>query len=285
MPRDTQIIPQYSFPHEEVIINDNSAKDLDDNNVSVVSYPYICVFASPKGIDGKLVSVSSLKNYRAMFGNTNFKKYGQPHLMPEAILSQPNTTVWAMRVMPEDALYANSVLSMWYKADPDKKVFRIKFTTKSIGLDSNPDIDEEEMKKILSDRDLIIDFANNTDGVAVDGVYVDEEGYTQVPLAVFTAIGRGRYGQNIRWRVTPAADYEKETGIKVYNFEILDVENGAMVLDSHISSIVSSAKVKETTLSMTKFRILILRNLVRISISLKIMSLKLMKHMLISVQK
>ena len=242
MPRTTQIVPQYTFPHEEVYINDNSAKDLVEDNTGVVTYPYICVFAGPKGIDGKLVNVTSRDAYRRMFGNTNFKKYGQPHLMPEAILSQQNTTVWAMRVMPDDALYANSVLSLWYKEDEEKKAFRIKFTTKSIGLDFGNSKSEEDMKEILADRDSIIAIANTTDGAEVGGKYVDSEGYTQVPLAVFTAIGRGAYGQNLRWRITTNTDYEKEYGIKVYTFQVIDVENGATVLNNHIAAITSSTK-------------------------------------------
>ena len=103
MPRTQQIVPQNSYPHEEVYINDNSAHSLDELASNTVVYPYICVFAGPKGIDNKLIYIDSLSTYHAMFGQTNFKKYGQPHLMPEAILSQENTTVWAMRVMPDDA--------------------------------------------------------------------------------------------------------------------------------------------------------------------------------------
>lgn len=246
MPRSTQIIPKYSFPHEEVYITDNSAQTLDDLSNSSVIYPYICVFAGPKGIDNKLVKITSLTNYRKMFGSTNFKKYGQPHLMPEAILENNNTEVWAMRVMPDDALYANSVLSLWYKEDTDKKVFRIKFTVKSIGLDYDSKLGEEGMKQILNDRDSIISIANRFDGTAVGGVYVDSEGYTQVPLAVFTSTGRGVYGQDLRWRITSNTEYEKEYGVKCYTFEAIDVENGATVVSRQIATICSTPNLEET---------------------------------------
>ena len=246
MPRDTQIIPQYSFPHEEVFINDNSAQALDDLSSSAVVYPYICVFAGPKGIDNKLVNINSLRAYRSMFGTTNYAKYGQPHLMPEAILSQQNTSVWAMRVMPDDALYANSILSLWYKADPDNKAFRIKFTVKHMGLDYDKELGEEGMKEVLASRDAIIELADRLDGAPVEGVYVDDEGYTQVPLAVFTAIGRGVYGQNLRWRITANTDYEKEYGVKCFTFETIDVENGAVVTATQVATIVSTSKLSET---------------------------------------
>lgn len=246
MPRTQQIVPQYSYPHEEVYINDNSAQSLDDASASAVIYPYICVFASAKGIDNKLVNIKKLSTYHAMFGETNFKKYGQPHLMPEAILSQDNTAVWAMRVMPDDALYANAILSLWYKEDAENKAFRIKFTVKYMGLDYDTEVGEDGMKEILANRDDIIEFANRTDGAAVAGKYVDSEGYTQVPLAVFTAIGRGVYGQNLRWRIVSNTDYEKEYGVKTYTFEAIDVENGATVMATQIATIVSTTKLTNT---------------------------------------
>lgn len=246
MPRTQQIVPQNSYPHEEVYINDNSSQSLEESASNTVVYPYICVFAGPKGIDNKLINVKSLSAYHSMFGNTNFKKYGQPHLMPEAILSQENTTVWAMRVMPDDALYANSILSLWYKEDEENKAFRIKFTVKHMGLDYDTELGEEGMKESLANRDDIISLANRFDGAAVGGVYTDAEGYTQVPLAVFTAIGRGVYGQNLRWRIVSNTDYEKEYGVKTYTFEAIDVENTATVVARQIATIVSTSKLSDT---------------------------------------
>lgn len=246
MPRTQQIVPQNSYPHEEVYINDNSAQSLDELASNTVVYPYICVFAGPKGIDNKLINIDRLSTYHAMFGQTNFKKYGQPHLMPEAILSQENTTVWAMRVMPDDALYANSILSLWYKVDEENKAFRIKFTVKHMGLDYDSELGEKGMKEVLANRDSIIELANRFDGAAVSGAYTDSEGYTQVPLAVFTAIGRGVYGQNLRWRIVSNTDYEKEYGVKTYTFEAIDVENGATIVAKQIATIVSTSKLSST---------------------------------------
>lgn len=246
MPRTQQIVPQYSYPHEEVYINDNSAQSLDESISSTVVYPYICVFVGPKGIDNKLVNIDSLSTYHSMFGQTNYKKYGQPHLMPEAILSQENTTVWAMRVMPDDALYANSILSLWYKEDKENKAFRIKFTVKHMGLDYDTEISEDGMKEVLANRDDIIELANRFDGAAVGGTYTDSEGYTQVPLAVFTSIGRGKYGQNLRWRIISNTDYEKEYGVKTYTFEAIDVENGATIVAKQVATIVSTNKLSST---------------------------------------
>lgn len=245
MPRDKQIIPRYTYPHEETYINDNSAVDLSESNASDIVLKYLSVFACGKGPDNKLVYMDDLDKYRKMFGKSNFAKYGQPHLMPEAYLATQNTGVWCMRVMPEDATYANAILSLWYKADPDNQAFRIKFTAKSISPETLKDLGEE-MAGALTDRDMITEIAMKPDGTPVDGVYVDDEGYTQVPLAVFTSAGRGKYGNNLRWRITTDLDYEREYGIKYYTFEVLDVENGVAVAQHNTATIVPNPNFSET---------------------------------------
>ena len=130
-----QIVPKYTFPHEETYINDNTSKYLTDPVNDSVVYPYLSVFASSRGIDNTLVRMDSLAQYDRMYGKTDYRKYGQAHMMPRAFLSQDNTVAWCMRVMPDDATYANSVLSLWYKEDETNKKFRIKFTTKQITVD------------------------------------------------------------------------------------------------------------------------------------------------------
>ena len=37
-------------------------------------------------------------------------------------------------------------------------------------------------------------------------------------------------------------DYEKEYGVKVYRFEVIDVTTGSVVANTHIGSLVSSGK-------------------------------------------
>lgn len=248
MASNQQIVPKYTFPHEETYINDNTDRILTDPVSDTVVYPYLSVFASGRGIDNKFVRMDTLKQYEKMYGKTDYRKYGQPHLMPRAFLSQPNTVVWCMRVMPSDATYANSVLSVWYKADKEKKKFRLKFTVKNITENSTIDGGATAMKKILADRNAIIEYASKTDGTAVGGVYTDEEGYTQVPLLVVTSLGRGVYGQNLRWRITLDEDYEKEYNVKVYRFEIIDTTDGATVSSVHIGSLVSSGKTSKAVL-------------------------------------
>ena len=248
MPSSVQIVPKYANPHEETYINDNTRDPLPEEEVETVEYPYMAVFASSRGIDNKFIKITSSDDYERMYGETNFKRYGQPHLMPQAILSQVDTVAWCMRVMPDDALYANSVLSAWYKTDDVSQKFWIKFTVNQITVDSDESVGEAGMKKILANRDLLIEYANKTDGTPVDGIYQDSEGFTQVPLILFSSLGRGDYGKNLRWRIVADEDYEKEYGIKVYRFQILDVTDGVVIAQQKVGSLISSGKVKGAVL-------------------------------------
>ena len=76
MSSEQQIVPKYKFPHEETYINDNTSKYLTDPEDNSVIYPYLSVFASSRGIDNVFVRMDSIKQYDAMFGNTDYRKYG-----------------------------------------------------------------------------------------------------------------------------------------------------------------------------------------------------------------
>ena len=62
MPQTVQIVPKYSFPYTETVINNNTVWDGADNavaNPDTVNR-YLTVFTSGKGIDNKLIPIDSL---------------------------------------------------------------------------------------------------------------------------------------------------------------------------------------------------------------------------------
>lgn len=249
MAQTVQIVPKYSFPYVETVINNNSVVDTTvDTGVDTANkLPFISVFVGPKGPDNKLTNIESLEIFHDVFGYSNHKLYGQPMMMAEALLANGNTNVWCMRITPSDAAYANSVLSLWYKPDVDAKKFRIKFTAKTISnLNSDGEVDEE-LVEALANRKELNELGSQLDGAAVDGVYTDDEGYIQVPLAVFTSTGRGKYGNDLRWRITLNQEYEKEYGIKLYTFEVIDTSNGSSVVGRYIGSFVTSTAYPEAS--------------------------------------
>lgn len=232
MAQSIQIVPSYSFPYVEVIINDYSqvTPDVVDDEVDN-SIKQVYAFASPKGKDNKFVKRSSRAAAVNTFGDSNFKKYGQPLLQALDAADVTNSTVWMMRVMPENATYANALVYAYYKADTaddyeaaHKRKFRIKHTFKSI-----PDI--KTMDELKAE--------------AAKPVDPDESGFAGKEFMMINSAGRGKYGDWYSLRASQNMNYEKDYGISMYNFEILSTESGLEREATYVGGVVTSAKYKD----------------------------------------
>lgn len=235
MPQTIQIVPKYNHSHVETIINDNSL--VSGQSSSVVSdnlLDYICVFLSGEGVDNKFVTKENRSEFVSMFGDSNYKKYGQPIMNALALLDAGRARVHCMRVMPEDAAYANSVLSVYYKADIPNKKFLIKFGAKSLNGIVNK-------KTFFSTAPTVA-----LDGALTGGEHVTAEGYTQKPIMGVIAAGRGAYGNQLRWRNASNAAYEKDYGYKIYTFETLSAKSGLTKIAAYVGSITPIASVDKT---------------------------------------
>ena len=242
MPQSIQIVPKYTYPYVETVINDNTqvTSGVSSTRVDpIVTYAF--PFVSSKGIDNVFVRKTSYDSFVSTYGNSNYKKYGQPLMMPLAILQKPNTYVWGMRVMPENASYSNAAVSLYYKADAtdtgkaSKKRFRIKFTSKNL--------------KNIYDVKTFNSKYTELDGEATfNGKHVDDEGYTQAPIMGIRSAGRGKYGDSYSMRISQNSSYEKEYGIKMYDFSILNNEGGLNKIATYTGSVISSPKYDATTL-------------------------------------
>lgn len=239
MAQTIQIVPQYLHSHVETYINDYTAFEDTTQVVSDDSVKFLAVFMGPQGIDNTLVKIEDLETFTNIFGKPNYALYGQPMMMPVAELSTGNASCWCMRVMPTDATYSSSVLSVYYKADVENKKFRIKFKAKSF-IDASA---------VTSKEDLLTK-GQTLDGDADpgSGLYTDGEGYTQLPMVTFRAMGRGLYGNNLRWRIARNKDYEADYEIKMYSFETLNASNGIKKIATYVGSMVDSTKYTETVL-------------------------------------
>lgn len=241
MPRTSQIVPKYSFPHIEVYMNDytlvqdDEVTAVDDTTVKFL-YPVV----SSAGIDNVFVKMTSQDVAKKRFGDLDFSKHGQPYAQALANLGHDNAAVWLMRVMPENASYANTIISAFYKADTAEdqadahlRKFRIKFTARS----------KENLVTTADVRNEL----NVLDGPTTEDHYMDGEGYIQVPFLAVNAVGRGKYGEAKSIRVSQNVNYEKNYGIKLYNFEILDNSNGLTLDATYIAALVTSHKYSELT--------------------------------------
>jgi hypothetical protein len=375
MPQSIQIVPRWSYPYGETIINDYSQVVDKTNNTPidpVVTYAF--PFVSSKGIDNTFVRKHSVSRFVSTFGNTNYKKYGQPLMMPLAVLANPNVYVWGMRVMPVNAAYSNNLITLKYRVDkksddvdPSQRKFRINFTQRALteatnnkefidtaytiqrdpnrayiptddedpdaplevgkytvkqyvvttsddpdaimvvddsveNLDStqvhytdvistvysnnelelvtlqnyvdvytreHTELSPENIAKILADQLERIDeltpivekYRLELDPDEVDlssevqairniqvGDYVKVYEWKIAPFMGIRSAGRGVYGDNYRVRISPNTNYEKEYGIKMFDFQILSMEEGLQTVASYTGALSSSDKYESITL-------------------------------------
>lgn len=247
MPQATQIVPKYLHSHVETYINDYTKFDdsastpVDNNN------KFICVFRSGKGPDNVLLKKDDLSDFIATYGNSNFAKYGQPLMMPIAMLTSGSATVYSMRVMPDDAFAANSILLMQYRFDEESKKMIIRYRTKYIDKEAMASIGSSGYKTAKAFKKQLRQAAQ----AEVKESITDETDGTewkQLPIATFRMAGRGVYGNNYRWRIARNFEYENDYGIMMYTFECINASGSASTEASYVGAIVSSSQYRNITL-------------------------------------
>ena len=210
MPIVGQIQPNYLHPHVATYINDNTefqdaaAARVDDN----IKMMY--VITSPRGRDNVFLTHKNEYDWLAEYGNPKMDLYGQAGYMAYNSLATGLCTVKTMRVMPEDAKYANALIGLKVKVDdtvPETKKLLVKHTCSFNDT-------------ITSKGDLL---------AALEGIRVsdpDEQGYITIPLMAVYSLGRGVYGNEYRIRVAQSIQMDRENDYKNIKVEILGTEKG-----------------------------------------------------------
>lgn len=242
MPQEVQIVPKYQHSHVETYINDNT-QFMDEVSTPIdTNTKFIAVFRSSMGIDNVIIKKNDLSDFKKTYGKSNYSKYGQPLMMPLAMLTSGKATVYCMRVMPDDAFAANCILNLLYKEDEETGKFIIKYRAAFVDKDSFVGSagykTQSAFKKQLK---LHAQALKETEKP-------DDDGFYQIPIATFRMQGRGVYGNDYRWRITSNTEYEKDYGIKMYSFETLSTTNGLEKVATYVGSLVTSPKYNSITL-------------------------------------
>lgn len=211
MPVSYQIIPEHLYPHQMVQINDNTevsatySADADTNAL-------LCVFTSPKGRDSAVRTISTgASGFVKEFGMGSYANYGQPLLNAYAAAASGSATLHCLRVVADDASYANSTLVAKYKVN-DEGVLSVKFINKG------------------SDEELTL-IDELEDCCSVDKAE-DDQGYKSVKLFTVAYAGKGTYGKNIRWRIRNDSGSDKQNDYKNYSFDIYQYEDILVLSES-----------------------------------------------------
>lgn len=229
MAQTTQIVPKFSFPYVETVVNDYTAVPQDTVTDSVdTTVRQVYAVTAPKGVDNVWVYKTTASSAIKTFGSSNFKKYGQPYMQSLNVLDQNDSSAYIMRVMPENATFANSIVTVGYKADTEAEVSDAHLRKFRIKLHGN------SVENVTNDAALKAEY-NKSKGV-------DTESFNQINLMAVRTAGRGSYGETYSVRISQPSAYEKQFGIKMYDFEIITSESGLVKDADYIASIVSSGK-------------------------------------------
>lgn len=223
-------IVDYDHPFNVTIINDNSKIPSP-----VISTPervnYMCVFMGGKGRDNKLIKKTSKADFVAEYGKPDVEKYGQPILNAYASIVDLYSHAYCMRVMPEDACYSNLMVLAKYKVADDNSALEVKLVSKNVGT----------LKNSAQFQGLVdAERSDETDGA----------GFKTIPLFGIRSLGRGRYGNSYRIRLTNVFSRRTSLTYKTYRLEILDVDEGNTVKE-HFEGCLYDQAVNSRSLILT----------------------------------
>lgn len=236
-----QIIPFYAQPHVFTVINDNTYYDetvATPAAAQELPYSTLVVTGADSGIDNRLVKLVDLQTKQKIFGKSNYLKYGQSSLQAEQLFNG-KTNVWFMRVLPDNATYANVIFLAHYRKgkildelglETGKSRLEIKFSVETVTKDKvkgDGPIDDNVILKYAKDL--------------IKKKYDPNTGYLTVPIAYVRSIGRGRYGNNYSMSITRDSNAEKEYGSKVYCFNLLDNTTNTKMINQFAGSLVLAA--------------------------------------------
>ena len=210
MPRAGQIIPQYIHPHDAFYLNDNT--EYNEYTADASGVQYLCIYASPKGRDNKLMKFNNVMRWVNENGYPNFRLYGQAGYIPYVLLYNGLANVTGMRVMPQDATYSNLILVVGYKNDEGK--MKVKF-----------DLYSRSNLRVLDDLETVANSMETTNP--------DEDGYRYLPLMTWWCLGKGVYGDDYRIRISHDKASDRENNYKNYNIDILSTEKGASLIENY----------------------------------------------------
>lgn len=210
MPVSYQIIPEHVYPHQHVQINDNTEVSRTYSSVSSEVTALLCVFASPKGRDNKVLTIEDgSQGFVNEYGIGPFSLYGQPLMNAYAAAMSGACTLHCMRVTPEDASYSNVTLIAKYKVDAGDDG-QNKLTIMYYAKSSDGEL------STLDDLDTCCTVSGTP----------DESGFTAVKLLTVGCLGKGVYGKNLRFRITSDRTSDKDNDFKNYFFGVYDNTNG-----------------------------------------------------------
>lgn len=219
-------------PGVSITLTDNTIYQEEVAEVAATpSFNGIQVGFSAQGRDNVLLYFTNARQFLNEYGNPNYKLYGQSAYNAYHALQTNQCGMYFMRLMAEDATYANLTLVAKVKTiqvgDTDDTTGTsitaladdVVGDTEDTGLRLAIDWEMKSFENCNSVTDVKRNVAKLYDAAGS----LDEEGYAHLPLFTFWSLGRGVYGNDMRVKFVDAIDYDfaSSSTLRVYEIETL----------------------------------------------------------------
>lgn len=208
------IVMTYPHPHVLIAVQDNTfITETFLEEESPVRGIQVGAFA--EGRDNKLLYVTQKSQFIEEFGTPNYRLYGQAGYNVARALGTGYAGMHVMRVLPDDAEYANVVIMARYKVETllEEQIeqgLKPKFVVSYVAKTITGATSLEELKLKVEELEQ--------EGISGDGFY-------EKPILVHYAAGRGDYGRKFRMKFVDATNYEDpENTMKTYRMDVLKME-------------------------------------------------------------
>ena len=246
MSQTIQIVPKFSFPYVETYVN-NYTEVTNSTGEQLPEEPivrYVFPFISSKGIDNVFIKKNTKYDIAKEYGESNYSKYGsysQALLEALNVSNSNNSEVYCMRVLPNNATYANRTINVYCHGSTSEECSNIFLRKFYVSFYSGHVATSSTKNDILT-KNITPDNTLPTVSVSTGETFE----YTAPLLRVYSA-GRGRYGNFYKFRITKNTTYEKEYGISFNNFEVLSDESGISKIANYIGCACTSDKYRTAT--------------------------------------
>ena len=218
------VVLQYQHPYIATYLEDNTIyTDTDEVSVPTPSFNGIQVGFFGAGRDNVILYSTNTNMFIEEYGTPNYKLYGQAAYNVVAALNTNQCGMYTLRLLPDDATYANCVIMVDWKVE-----------TPAEGDDPKPQLYIKFRKANITGARSAA--AIRTGAAALYGTELDDEGYNSAPLVTFWQLGRGKYGNSTRLSFSDPMDYDSENNTyRYYQIQVMEYAKTGLTTKERIS--------------------------------------------------
>jgi len=203
-----------SFIHPSVssTITDNSIVYVTSTGTTKL----FAVFTSERGIDNKIQLITSVSEFEFWYGEPNMRAYGQVLYNVVNWLTS-NGGAYCLRVLPEDAGYANAIINIQTKVSDQY----VKDINGNLVL-----VPEVSLRPTILYTNV-----NNTSVETLSLNEVDRQGsetidgYVNHPIIAVIPKGRGKGYNDLGFKIDVNDDFDSTYDFRLYNFTVTQVSD------------------------------------------------------------